>query len=289
MKLRLFWLLVLLLTACRQELKPDAPFPSVTSVLPTNTPGQSALAPATPTRAFSPAQALVSGPITIITLGDDLTRGDGDTIGRGYPERLLKLVNQIRPGSIVKNFSRSGYTSDDLIHGDGNLPDQLTRALSEVESSTSEWRASIVLIWIGGNDLWELYTGTSEVTAEQEQQDVLRFSENMDTIISSLREAGAEVVVARLDDQAKRPARSRSQTYPDITAGELSRMTKQVQRYNGVIVEKANQYGALTVDFYETDIFTQPETLAPNGFHPNPAGYDLIAQMWYKALIKILP
>lgn len=289
MKLCLLWLFVLLLTACRQELKPDAPFPSVTSALPTNTPGQSALAPATPTRVFSPAQALLSGPITIITLGDDLTRGDGDTIGRGYPERLLKLVNQIRPGSFSKNLAHSGWTSDDLIHGDGNLPGQLTRALSEVESSASEWRASIVLVWIGGNDLWELYTGTSEVTAEEEEQDVLRFSENMDTVISGLREAGAEVVVARLDDQAKRPAKSRSQTYPDITAGELSRMTKQVQRYNEVIVEKANQYGVLTIDFYETDIFTQPETLASNGFHPNPAGYDLIAQTWYKALIKILP
>lgn len=289
MKLRLLCLIALLLTACRQELLPDAPLPSINSVLPTNTPGHAALVPATPTRAFSPAEALVSGPITIITLGDDLTHGDGDTIGRGYPERLVKLVNQIRPGSIVKNFSHSGWTSDDLIHGDGNLPGQLTRTLSEVELSASEWRASVVLIWIGGNDLWELYTGTSEVTVEQEEQDVFRFSANMDTIISSLREAGAEVVIARLDDQAKRPAKSRSQTYPDITADELSRMTRQIQRYNEVITQKANQYGALTVDFYETDIFTQPETLAPNGFHPNPVGYDLIAQTWYKALIKILP
>jgi len=289
MKLRPLWLVILLLTACRQELLPDVRIPAVTSVLPTNTSGRATLVPATPTRVFSPAQALISGPVTIITIGDDLTHGDGDTIGRGYPERLLRLVSQIRPGSTAKNLARTGWTSDDLILGSGESPGQLARALDEVKASTTEWRASIVLVWIGGNDLWELYSGTSEVTPEREEQDVLRFSENMDVIVSSLREAGAEVFVARLDDQAKRPAKSRSQSYPDISAGELSRMTKQIQRYNEVIVEKAGQYNALTVDFYETDIFTQPATLAPNGFHPNPDGYDLIAQVWYKALIKILP
>ncbi|MBL8103862.1 MAG: hypothetical protein JNM02_15115, partial [Anaerolineales bacterium] len=49
------------------------------------------------------------------------------------------------------------------------------------------------------------------------------------------------------------------------------------------------QYGALTVDFYNTGIFTNPDTLADDGNHPNPAGYDLITQAWYKALITILP
>jgi len=289
MKRRLVWIAVLLLAACRQELQTDGQIPAVTSVLATSTPAQTTLAPATPTRVFSPAQALASGPINIITIGDDFTRGDGDNIGRGYPERLLQFVSQIRPGSTVVNLGQSGWTSDDLINGDGEISGQLARAKDEVESASLEWHASVILVWIGGNDLWELYTGTTVVTLEQEEQDVRRFSENMDVIVSSSREAGAEVVIAWLDDQAKRPARTRSQTYPDITTDELMRMSMQVQRYNEVVSEKASEYNALIVDFYNTEIFTQPSTLSADGFHPNAAGYDLIAQAWYKSLIKILP
>jgi lysophospholipase L1-like esterase len=47
---------------------------------------------------------------------------------------------------------------------------------------------------------------------------------------------------------------------------------------------KAAQYGAATVDFYNTDIFTNPATLYSNGNYPNPAGYEKIAQIWFAVL-----
>jgi lysophospholipase L1-like esterase len=238
---------------------------------------------------FSPAAALASGPINIITIGDDFTRGDGDDMGRGYPGRLLELVSHIRPGSSVGSFGQTGWTSDDLILGDEDLSGQLGWAIAEVDSVTSQGRAAVVLVWIGGNDLWELYTGENDVTVAQEEQDAERFSRNIDTIIFELRDANAEVIIAKLDDQSKRPAQTRGETYPDITTDELARMSLQVQRYNEIISETAEKYNALTVDFYGSPIFTQEATLAADGFHPNPAGYDLIAQAWYKTLIKILP
>lgn len=282
------WFLFLFLTACRQELQTDPALPAVTSAFATAALQPTPL-PATPTPVFSPAQALASGPINIITIGDDVTRGDGDQNGRGYPGRLLELASHIRPGSTVVNFAQSGWTSDELIHGDGELAGQLLRAVDEVQSAVAQRRAAVVLVWVGGHDLWRLYTGTAPVSVEEEAQDAQRFENNMDIIIFELRASGAEVIVARLDDQAKRPAKTRSETYPDISADELERMTLQTQRYNEIISEKAELYNALTVDFYATDIFIQSDTLDPDGFHPNPAGYDLIAQAWYKSLIKILP
>lgn len=282
------WVLLFFLTACRQEVQTDPALPAVTSAFATAA-LQPTPVPATPTPVFSPAQALASGPINIITIGDDFTRGDGDSDGRGYPGRLLELVSQIRPGSTVVNFAQSGWTSDDLLHGDGELSGQLVRAVDEVQSAASQRRAAVVLVWVGGNDLWQLYTGTSPVTPAEEEADALRFAGNMDAVIYELRASGAEVIIARLDDQAKRPAKTRSETYPDITADELIRMSAQTRRYNDIISEKAENYNALVVDFFPTDILIQPATLAANGFHPNSDGYDLIAQAWYKSLSKILP
>jgi len=288
MKKRIFLFLVIFLTACQQEILTDAALPAMTSVYPTNTP-QSTPIPATPTSLFPAPTTLPEGAINIITIGDDLTHGEGDTLGRGYPGRLIELARQIRPGSAIANFGQTGWNSEDLIHGRGNFSSQLLRAVNEVKSVTAQDRSAVVLVWVGGNDLWELYTGTDVVTAEDEERDALRFEENIRIILFELRNAGAEVIIARLDDQSKRPAHTRHNIYPDITAAELKRMSAQVLRYNEIISTKAESYNTLTVDFYGSEIFIQDETLSEDGYHPNSAGYDLIYKEWYKILVKILP
>lgn len=285
----LFLVAALLMTACLQEIQSDGALPIVTSIYPTQTPPPSTPDPVTPTPAFPPPVPITSGPINLIAIGDDLTRGVGDNIGRGYPGRLLELVSQIRPNSTVINFGQPGWTSDDLNHGRGQFSGQLERAVGEVQSAYSQGRGAIVLVWVGENDLWELYSGKTEVAPEREEQDVKRFSGNIETMLSLIRETGAAVIVARLDDQSLRPARTRSEAYPDITAGELERMSAQIRKYNAVIDAAAQKYNAFTVNFYGSEIFTQPATLASDGYHPNSAGYDLISQVWYKAVSPILP
>lgn len=293
---RLLLIAALLLTACQQEIQLNAPPPVVTSGyvtvtpnIPTETP-QPTLVPVTPTpEGFPPPSALPAGPVSLITLGDSLTQGDGDDTSRGYPGRLLELVNLIRPDSSLTNFGQSGWTSDALIAGDQGLPGQLPRAVDETRSAVSQGRGAVVFVWIGSNDLWYLYEFGGDVTAEQETQDIDRFEANITQILIDLRSTGAQVIISLLDDQSKRPVALAGQAFTAITPDELARMSEQVKRYNTVIQEKADQYGALTVDFYTTTIFTDPATLSDDGNHPNPAGYDLITQAWYKQLISILP
>jgi lysophospholipase L1-like esterase len=285
----------LFLSACSQEIAANwTPGPTaeiIPSMAVTETPElePTPIAPSvTPTMVYLPPAALPAGPISMIAIGDSLTQGDGDETGRGYPGRIIELVNAIRPNSSITNFGQSGWSSDALIAGDQGLLGQLQRAVDEVQSATEQGRASVVFIWIGSNDLWYLYEYGGDINDETEAQDVQRFSSNLDVILADLRVLGAQVIIALLDDQSLRPVAIKGEAFTSITADELGRMSMQVRRYNEVITEKAEKYGALTVDFYSTDIFTNPATLYDDGNHPNQAGYDLIVQKWFEALSLIL-
>lgn len=287
---KIFFLSLVLITACTQEISPGVQ-PTTTptaTVAPIENPIVSVTDTIAPTP-FSPAQSLPSGPISMIAIGDSLTQGDGDDTGRGYPGRLLEIINELRPGSTMTNFGQSGWNSDALINGDQGFLGQLPRAIDEVSIAKSQGRGTVVFVWIGSNDLWYLYEYGGEIGDEQEAQDLEYFASNMDLVISQLRNAGTEVIIALLDDQSKRPVALRGEAFTEITTDELARMAIHVQKYNEIISQKANQYGALTVDFYNSDIFTNPATLYDDGNHPNSKGYDIITQKWLEVLIPLLP
>jgi lysophospholipase L1-like esterase len=299
---RIFLLFALTLVACTQEIPSDFPtdfptfaYPAATDTAePVTEPMQTPTMAATVEQAtpmpiptlvtFPPPSSLPNVPISMIAIGEDLTLGIGDETFRGYPGRLLELVNQVRSDSTVTNFGQSGWRSGTLIRGDQGLPGQLSRAVSEVNAAVSQGRGAVVFVWTGENDLWYLYEPDGDTGREQEEQDLQNFTNNLNAILYELRNAGAEVIIALLDDQSKRPFATRGEVFPGITPDELERMSAQVQRYNAVILQKAEQYGALTVDFYSADIFTNPAHLSSDGFHPNRIGYDLIAEQWYEVL-----
>lgn len=235
---------------------------------------------------FLPAATLPGGPVTLVALGDSLTQGDGDDTGLGYTGRLLAMVNNVRPGSSLSNLGQSGWNSDALINGDQGLTGQLDRAIGELETAKSQGRASVALVWIGSNDLWYLYEYGAG-SDENDSLDASHFESNMNSILTKLRAAGAEVIVALLDDQSKRPVAITGEAFTSITPDELKRMSLQVRRYNEIISEEAARNGALTVDFYSTDIFTNPATLYDDGNHPNSAGYDILAQKWFEVISLI--
>jgi lysophospholipase L1-like esterase len=180
------------------------------------------------------------------------------------------------------NLGKSGWSSSDLINGQSDGASQLTQALAA--------KPQIATVWIGSNDLWYLYEyGPEPMTDEAEQADLQAYEVNIDTILSKLTQNGAKVFIALLDDQSKRPVVANppnpaEPAFTSTTAEDRTRMSKHVDAYNEIIRRKAAQYGAVTVDFFNTDIFTNPATLYSDGNHPNTAGYEKITQIWFDAL-----
>jgi lysophospholipase L1-like esterase len=124
--------------------------------------------------------------------------------------------------------------------------------------------------------------------AAAEQADLDNYARNLDTILGQLTDAGSKVAIALLDDQSLRPVTQKGEAFPGTSREEIGLMAGQIARYNTVIAQKAAEYGALMVDFYQTTIFTDAATLAGDGNHPNAAGYDMIAGLWYEALRPLL-
>jgi len=61
-------------------------------------------------------------------------------------------------------------------------------------------------------------------------------------------------------------------------------MSAQVGRYNDAIRDLAKKHDAVTVDFFNTSVFTDSATLSSDGNHPSSAGYDRIADIWHSAI-----
>jgi lysophospholipase L1-like esterase len=225
--------------------------------------------------------------ITLVTLGDSLTEGDGDDgIGGGYPTRLLSMLQDLYPGSTLNNVGISGDTSDDLINK------QLEPAVNLLNAAPAG-NLKIALVWIGSNDLFGLYNWVcdDEYANDYSACEGATFgyySDNINNILTSLKTTGSQIYIALLDDQSKRPVMTdptlRVDNFPQITDVDVSRMSTQVSIYNDEITRLSSANGATTVDFFNTTIFENWASLSDDGNHPNGAGYDLIATIWYQAV-----
>jgi lysophospholipase L1-like esterase len=272
---------VLLVLACGSSSRtPTGPPASASTMATSPTPVADAPASLTP----GPVATLPAGTLTIATLGDSLTEGQGDDSGQGggYPARLKALIDPLRAGTTIVNVGHSGWSSADLVNGANGEESELARALAA--------QPNVALVWIGSNDLWYLYEfGPESMTDTAERDDLTAFEANVDTILGQLTSHGIVACIALLDDESKRPVVANPPnpaelTFPATTAADLELMSRHVAAYNDILARKAAQYGATTVDFYHTTIFTTPATLYSDGNHPNEAGYDQVARIWFAAL-----
>ena len=235
------------------------------------------------------AQLVSARSVTLVTLGDSLTAGDGDDgIGGGYPPRLVARLQVPYPGSVLQQFGISGDTTTDLINK------QLGPAVAALNAAPAA-NLKVAVVWIGSNDFFGFYNWTiheawcSGMGIDAcEDSELGMAADNVKNILSTLEATGAAVYIALLDDQSKRPVITdpvlRAATFPGITDEYAARMSTEIAVYNSRVQTHAGTYGAHTVDFYHTTIFENWATLSADGNHPNGAGYDAITTIWYNAI-----
>jgi lysophospholipase L1-like esterase len=239
--------------------------------------------------------ALGDGPVTVITLGDSLTAGEGDETGIGFTGRLVDMIDKSpgRSGSSLNNLGASGWDSTMMVDGGNGSPAELGAAVDAAKAATDAGQAVLATVLIGSNDMWYLYEyGPPDGTpAENEDAAEATYRANLERTVRELGAAGAVVVLGLPDDQSIRPAVAdidRLHEYlPDVTVEEVQQMATFSVRLDSVTQDVAEQFGLRTVD--TNDPFWGDEaTMADDGIHPNPEGYAKLAGLWFEVIEELL-
>jgi len=167
---------------------------------------------------------------TIICFGDSLTYGTGAGQDMDYPSQLSALI-----GKPVINAGVSGDTT--------------ARALQRLERDVLSEYPDLVLITLGGNDL---KNGVDRDAA----------FDNLKTIVESIQESGARVIIGGL----RFPLRDRG--------------------FGRAYQELADEAGVILIPNIFEGIMGNRKLMS-DPIHPNDAGYKKIAERFHEAILQL--
>ncbi|WP_409343580.1 SGNH/GDSL hydrolase family protein [Paenibacillus sp. MBLB4367] len=204
-----------------------------------------------------PAPEAEDGSFRILALGDSLTRGTGDPDGKGYVGYALdRLKEKEKQEIVVDNFGVNGQTSP-----------QLAELLQKNEVQAKVKAADVILVSIGGNDLFRGGQTLADLDAAKIKEIEDAYMSKLHAILKQLRSGNesAKILLIGLYN-------------PFIDLKDTAAATTKIVRdWNYKASEAAAQY-PLTVAVPTFDLFQLKiqDYLARDLFHPNAAGYRLI-------------
>lgn len=195
--------------------------------------------------------------VSAIILGDSLARGAGDPAGLGVGGRLdEELAERKVPADETINIAVNGARTADLL-----------RQLESANVRQLIGEANVVVISIGGNDLWG---GTDWQNAPPPDPAAVmdEVLDRVARVIEIVREANATARVFLIG--LYNPFR-----FPQLTP--------LVARWNAGLIERFSDDPNLVV-VQTADLFSHRDRLALDRFHPGAEGYELIARRIADAL-----
>jgi lysophospholipase L1-like esterase len=191
-----------------------------------------------------------------VALGDSLTEGVGDPIGRGrlrgWAGRLADGLLRMDPGITFVNLARRSLRTQDV------LSTQLPAAI--------EIRPDLTSALVGMNDLM------------QPDFDPLTFEHELDRLVCRLGDSGATVLMASFPDVSKHilaPRRVRVPIYKRLKAA--SDVTRSV----------AARRGALFADVWNMPGARGRDILSLDRMHPNARGHLMLARAFAALLSEM--
>lgn len=199
--------------------------------------------------------------ITMVALGDSLTKGVGDPDKKGYVGDVQDQLKEKKTiGQVdVYNYGVKGDNSDDLLK---KLQNQ--NVLNHIE------KADLIVFTIGGNDMMDVVKNHFlELTVDLFQQKMKHYQDNLAHVLKALRDHNdhAQILYVGVFDPF-------SAYFSDV-------------KETGQIIENWDHTGKrATTKFHDTafiptfDLFVNKtdSLLSDDHFHPNSRGYQLIGK-----------
>ncbi len=196
------------------------------------------------------APTATAQPVRYVAIGasDSVGIGASDPATRSWPALLRARLPR---GSTYVNLAVSGSTVE--------------RSLSEQVPRVSNERIDVITVWLAVND----FNAGLRASA---------YADALRRLLDSLKPTGARVFVGTVPNLTLVPA------YAEM---EHTALAARVGAYNDAIRGLATERGAYVtlVDLFSgSDVITRESVVAPDGFHPNDRGYELIAERFAAAM-----
>jgi lysophospholipase L1-like esterase len=194
----------------------------------------------------------------IVAIGDSLTRGTGDETGKGYVGVLMDEIKEKSKQDVqLTNLGISGQRSD-----------QLKQQIQQTEVKRQIQTADIVLVTMGGNDLFRGGQGLLAFKEEDIAEIEKKFLDNMNFIFQQVRTSNPNANVFFI---------GLYNPFGDLEQGK--EMSKVVRHWNYQSAELSAAFPNIvfvpTFDLFELKV---NDYLYSDKFHPNTKGYRLIAE-----------
>lgn len=215
-----------------------------------------------------PPEDFIPHDITIVSVGDSLTEGVGDSTNRGGYIPYLKDKLEEDKGISDAHFYNFGVK--------GNRSDQLLKRLNSKKIMNAIDEADMVIVTIGGNDMMKVVRenlSSLNMKAFQKQKQI--FKENLDDTLFKIREENPNSMVVLVGLYNPFFTWFANIKEIDEIVMEWNRSSKEI------LGKYPNSYFVEIDDIFQKDA---EDLLFTDYFHPNDKGYELIGYRVFNTL-----